>query len=387
MLAKDSSRPSHWNHRGPQMAHSTFLSPHQEDVTDRHCHHPTQGYQSPHAIPTNADISNQRENNISGMSCIRQAIMNTGLQVDTTNIIMAAWRDNTKSKYATYINQWLSFCEQTGVNYLQATPNDGLTFLTQVFNKGRHYSTVAAARSALSAIIPAVNGIPFGALPMVSKFVKGVNNLRPSLPKYTSVWHVNKVLNTFRAMEDNDLLTLKELTLKLATLLCLVLCQRAQTIHSFDVKYIKLDPHGVHIGFPTPLKQTRPGYHPKPIFIPYFVSERKVCPIATLEVYIDKTSIIRGEETRLLLSFIKPHKAITSKTVSRWLKTSLKASGIDVSIFQGHSVRVAGSSNAKQSGVPITNILQLAGWSGEQVFARHYDKPIEVDVPASILQN
>jgi hypothetical protein len=84
--------------------------------------------------------------------------MNSGLQVDTTNIIMVAWRDNTKSKYATYLNQWLSFCEQTGVNYLQATPNDGLTFLTQVFNKGRHYSNVAAARSALSAIMPAVNG-------------------------------------------------------------------------------------------------------------------------------------------------------------------------------------------------------------------------------------
>ena len=313
--------------------------------------------------------------------------MNSGLQVDTTDIIMAAWRDNTKAKYNTYLKQWLTFCEQHGINYLHATTNDGLQFLTQVFQRGRMYSTVAAARSALSAIMPSVNGTPFGELPIVSKFLKGVSNLRPPLPKYTMVWHVNTVLNTFRALEDNGILDLKALTLKLTTLLCLVLCQRSQTIHSFDIHHIKVGPLGLHIGFPTLLKQTRPGYHPKPIFIPCFAAELKLCPVNALQAYLCKTATLRGEESKLLLSYIKPHRAVTSKTVSRWLKTTLCNSGIDISIFQGHSVRVAGSSTAKQSGVPITNILQMAGWSGEQVFAKHYDKPIMVDVPAAILAN
>ena len=112
-----------------------------------------------------------------------------------------------------------------------------------------------------------------------------------------------------------------------------------------------------------------------------------MCPVRALEVYIQKTALIRGVETRLLLSYIKPHKPIGLKTVYRWLKTVLRDSGIDISVFQGHSCRVAGSSTAKQSGVPVTNILKMAGWVSEQVFSRHYDKLVELDVPAAILDN
>ena len=319
------------------------------------------------------------------MSCVRQAILNSGLEVDTTSIIMASWRDTTKAKYSTYINQWLSFCEQNGINYLQASPNDALKYLTQVFNNGRRHSTVAAARSALSAIMPPQNGVPFGDLPVVSRFVKGVANLRPPLPKYTSVWHVNTILNTFRSMEVNRCLTLRDLTLKLTTLLCLVLIQRAQTIHSFDIGHIRIDATGAHIAFPAKLKQTRPGYHPKPIFIPVYEREPILCPVSALQVYIDRTCSLRQGNSQLLLSYVKPHSPVSRKTVYRWLKTVLSNSGIDISVFQGHSVRVAGGSKAKQSGVPKTNILKMAGWSGEQVFATHYDKPVEVDVVAAIL--
>ena len=321
------------------------------------------------------------------MPCVRQALINSGLAVDTTDIIMASWRDNTKSKYSTYLAQWLTFCERNGINYLQASTSDGLKYLTQVFQHGRQYGTVKAARSALSAIMPLQDGIPFGQIPTVSKFIKGVANLRPPMPKYTSVWHVSHVLNNFRGMGDNDVLSLKALTLKLVTLLCLVLIQRAQTIHSFDTEHIRLDSSGAHIAFPRQLKQSRPGYHPQPVFIPYYNIDYSVCPVRTLEVYLQRTALLRGGETKLLLSYVKPYKAITLKTVYRWLKTALNNAGIDTSVFQGHSCRVAGGSTAKESGVPITNILKMAGWASETVFARHYDKPVDVNVPAAILTN
>ena len=306
--------------------------------------------------------------------------------MDTTNIIMASWRANTQDKYGTYINQWLSFCESKGINYLLATTNDGLCFLTEVFNKGRQYHTVAAARSALSAILPLEHGLPFGERPLVSKFVKGVANIRPPLPKYTSVWSVDKLFDCFRGMDDNDRLSLKELTYKVTSLLCLVLCQRAQTIHSFHTTCIKITKEGAHIDFPTVLKTTRPGRHLKPIFIPIYPSDIKICPVNALEMYLDKTKVIRGTEEKLLISLVKPHKAVTSKTVSRWLKMMLLNAGIDISIFQGHSLRAAGSSQAKLSGVPITNILQIAGWATAKTFAVHYDKPIiEKDITQAIL--
>ena len=367
------------------MVDTTILPSPSQDAYSSTRSHSTNGYKPSHARPTTADIRHQHQNHLFGMSCIRHSIMTTGLQVDTTDIIMASWRENTKNKYSTYINQWLSFCESNGINYLHASTNDGLQYLTEVYTKGRQYHTVAAARSALSAIMPLENGIPFGERTLVTKFVKGVANLRPPLPKYSCIWDVKLVLNHFRSQADNDQLSLKDLTLKVTTLLCLLLCQRAQTIHSFHLKCIKFTDQGAHIGFPEALKTTRPGFHLTPIFLPSFLLDTRVCPVHCLQTYIAKTEVLREDEVRLLISFIKPHSGVSSKTVSRWLKATLHSAGIDISIFQGHSVRAAGSSKAKVCGVPLPNILKMAGWAGENTFAKFYDKPIFADVPTTIL--
>ena len=308
-----------------------------------------------------------------------------GLAVDTTDILMASWRDNTKGKYDTYFRQWSSFCAQHHLSVQQASVAQGLAFLTQKFREGLSYSSIKGARSALSAILHPINGIPFGKQPLVTKFLRGVANLRPSLAKYSCVWEVKSVLDFFRSSADNASLTLMELTHKLVMLLTLTLCQRAQTIHSFELPSLKIGPDGFHVGFPTRLKQTRPGFHLKPVFVRSFPQEPKLCPLRALQAYIARTSELRKGEAKLLLSYIRPHRAVSSKTVSRWLKSMLAQCGIDVSLFQGHSVRHAGTSTAKRSGVPIANILQMAGWTSEETFSVHYDKPLMVDIPHTLL--
>ena len=59
-----------------------------------------------------------------------------------------------------------------------------LDFLTDLFNKGAGYSAINTARSASSAVITLPNNIVFGQHPLVCRFVKGVFQLRPSLPRY-----------------------------------------------------------------------------------------------------------------------------------------------------------------------------------------------------------
>ena len=254
---------------------------------------------------------------------------------------------------------------------LSATTNEALLFLTELYHNGRHYSVLKTCRSVLSVILPTTNGIPFGELPIVRKFMKGVANLRPCFPKYSSVWDVKIILDIYRNMPENNELSLKVLTRKLTVLLCLVLCQRAQTVHTFDIHYLKVREDGIHIAFPTKLKQTRVGYHPAPIFIKRFHPEPKICPHNCLRQYLESTKPLRGNKTKLLLSYIKPYQEIGSKTVSRWLKESLAEAGIDITLFQGHSVQVAASSAARQSGVPRANILKMGGWSNDKVFAKH----------------
>ena len=86
---------------------------------------------------------------------------------------------------------------------------------------------------------------------------------------------------------------------------------------------------------------------------------------------------------RLFISFVKPHRAVSSATISRWIKTVLSDAGIDTSIFKAHSVRRAATSAAYNKGVPVEHILKLANWSNESTFRRFYLKSAEPGMPDS----
>lgn len=64
-------------------------------------------------------------------------------------------------------------------------------------------------------------------------------------------------------------------------------------------------------------------------------------------------------------------------TLSRWVKTLLSRSGINISEFSSHSTRHASTSTAKRNGVGIDVIRATAEWSKDsQVFAKFYNLPL-----------
>ena len=87
-----------------------------------------------------------------------------------------------------------------------------LEFLLKLFSDGHSYSQINTASSALSSIIT-INKVSCGKHPDVK---------RPTFPKYRMIWDVRKVFNYFRNLPVMIDLTLKEFSLKLAMLLCLV---------------------------------------------------------------------------------------------------------------------------------------------------------------------
>ena len=96
--------------------------------------------------------------------------------------------------------------------------------------------------------------------------------------------------------------------------------------------------------------------------------------------YIRQTETLRQHnnsvEDKLLISFIKPHKSVTSNTIARWIKSVLFISGVDTSKFTAGSVRTAAASKAKAMAVPVSCILEKAGWARKTTFAKFYDKHI-----------
>lgn len=74
------------------------------------------------------------------------------------------------------------------------------------------------------------------------------------------------------------------------------------------------------------------------------------------------------------VSYGKPYRAISSSTLSRWLKAVLSLAGIDTSIFKGHSFRGASTSKAVSLGVPQDVVLKTADWKNAGTFAKFYQR-------------
>ena len=106
---------------------------------------------------------------------------------------MASWRSGTAKQYRTYLSRWESYCDERNIDKLQPGIENALDFLTELFHSGIGYSAINTARSALSTVIVMPDGSKFGEHPVVCRFLKGVFELRPSLPKYTEIWDVAKV--------------------------------------------------------------------------------------------------------------------------------------------------------------------------------------------------
>ena len=67
---------------------------------------------------------------------------------------------------------------------------------------------------------------------------------------------------------------------------------------------------------------------------------------------------MQGSETKLFLSFIKAHKAVTSCTIARWLRTIIEQAEINTEIFSAHSTCGASASEAARGGVTLEDILK-----------------------------
>ena len=83
-----------------------------------------------------------------------------------------------------------------------------------------------------------------------------------------------------------------------------------------------------------------------------------------------------NSETKLFLSHLSPHKSVSKSTITRWIKEVMALSGIDVAMFQTHSIRAASSSKVNNKGLSTKDILTRGNWSQRSTWQRYYNKNI-----------
>lgn len=315
-----------------------------------------------------------------GVLAFGEQLRERGISEASTAIVLASWKPGTRKQYQPHITRWTQFCDKWHVSPYHPSVVNILNFLAETFQRDVGYETVNTARSALSSLGIVVDGCRAGNHPLVLRFMKGVFNLRPPLPRYTETWDVQPVLRELKSMYPLHTLTLRDLTFKLVMLMALTQAARVQTLHLLVTNGIRIEQNSISVPIKGNVKQCRPTFNVRSIKFHAYSGDAGLCVCVTLQHYLARTEELREETSQhdegLLISYVKPHKPVTKDTIARWIKSMLRRSGVDTTKFTAGSVRSAAASKAKALSVPISSIMSKAGWTQESTFAKFYDKHI-----------
>ena len=106
-----------------------------------------------------------------------------------------------------------------------------------------------------------------------------------------------------------------------------------------------------------------------------------------IKQYISVTDPPRDtSESKLLIRFRKPHRAVSKDAVARWVKSALANADIHVTNFATHSTRAASTSySVNKAGLNLAQALKTAGWANGSTFAKFYNKLPQNDNCGSVI--
>ena len=127
-----------------------------------------------------------------------------------------------------------------------------------------------------------VEEIPIGQHPLVTRLIKGVHNSRPPKPHYTVTWDVDIVLRHLRALGDNDNLSLRALSKKLALLMALMDASRTSELQALDLRFRRFRPEGVYFTLAALTRKRKVGAPTKELFFGAFPQDHTLCVVQCL---------------------------------------------------------------------------------------------------------
>lgn len=308
-----------------------------------------------------------------GHEIIREAFRARSVPEIAIPALVASLSESTIKQYSSSLRSWWNYCCHHRIPLYSPSVPHFLQFLAQESPNFSSYSTLNTMRSAVSLI--SQNEI--GNHPTVRRFCKGVSALKPPRPRYDFVWDPAPVIAKLSSIYPYEGVPLKLLTRKLILLLALATGHRAQTFALLRISQISLEEKLI-IRVPDRIKTSAPG-RSQPLFMfSRFVNQENLCIVRIMEHYLENTKDLRPSSCDFLfISLSKPYRAVSSQTISRWIRRGLEDCGIDTSLFSAHSTRHASTSQAASRGVPLDFIRRAAGWTGEsRVFANFYNRPL-----------
>ncbi|CAG2251887.1 unnamed protein product [Mytilus edulis] len=310
----------------------------------------------------------------SRLCSIRHSLQKKGISKSARNIITQSWRVSTSRQYEYSWRKWYLWCNTQKINTTSPNEVQVLNFLARLYDDGKSYSCINMNKCSIGQTLASIGCNTVINSNLISRFMKGIFNARPPLPKYSITWDVGKVVRYLETLFPLESLSLKMLTLKIATLLALTTAQRAQTLTNLNLNYMETSSKTVVFTMNCLQKTDRIGRINQNITLDTY-KKKELCPVYTLKYYLKATKKLRKDDY-LLVSF-RTWRKISTSTLARWLKIVLTSSGIDVTKFQAHSFRGASTSAAFSAGITLDIIMKTANWKSAKTFKKFYLREVE----------
>ena len=309
-----------------------------------------------------------------------------GLSQSVISTIQSARASSTRSLYDCKWRVFEGWCHGNGHIPFQCPVGVILSFLQDLIDKRKAFSTVKVYLAAIAACHVGFGRQTASQHPLVCRFMKGARRLLPVSRSLVPPWDLAVVLEglkgpPFEPLEGADL---RHVSLKPVLLLALASAKRVSDIHALSVHPIcaQLFPGDVRM-----ILKPNPAFVPKvvglcsPIDLVASPGERRphaLCPVRAVRTYMGRTEGFRRSD-QLFVSWATPHKGkpITKQRLSHWVVEAIAlaytSQGLQPPVgLRAHSTRGLAASWALFRGVSVRDICAAASWSSPLTFVRFY---------------
>lgn len=276
---------------------------------------------------------------------------------------------STQRDYKFYFCRFVEFILRHSKTFDSCTADDVFDFLIEYAKSAPKYASVCTARTAIRWYLKAGNKPEILADARWSTFMKGMKrSTLPSEPRF-HVWNPERVLS--RISKAAKPVALIQSGQEAVTLLMLATGLRVDDIFKLRAKSEQTD-FGIRLFFREPRKTDCVKQFVTYIDVASFPGNRGICPVRSLLRYLRLAREARTTEGDSLVISTTGAPA-AKQTIQRWVRTELARAGI---IATAGSARSAAASAAFASGLSVDVIMRSAGWISENVFRKHYLRPV-----------
>ena len=215
----------------------------------------------------------------------------------------------------------------------------------------------------------------------VKRYIAGYFNTHPPPPKPPrTTWDIQHVLDYWAQQPDNHALDLLQLGKKTAMLFLLSTCRRKNELLMLSTDHMYFFPQRITFvltGLPKTCTHKSTAKDARYFTVKQFAhsGNRKLCPVRALATYLLKTKNVRSTD-KLFITSTPPFSEVKPMTLNRWITSSMKDAGVDVSQYTPYTTRHASASKALQRGIPLDEIMRMGTWTLPSTFIKHYNLPI-----------